>query len=135
MTEANNEPTSRPANRRRRYLLISYAVLLALVTATILVIGMTPIGPDTTAAGLTIGNPGGGGLRRPFTALNHRANNPTSPAKVELGRLLYFDPVLSGDNTQSCATCHHPDLGLSDGRNLSMGVGGRGLGPERTGGK
>jgi cytochrome c peroxidase len=52
-----------------------------------------------------------------------------------LGRLLFFDPVLSGANDQSCATCHHPDLGFTDGRGQAMGQGGRGLGPERTSGK
>lgn len=34
---------------------------------------------------------------------------------VELGRALFFDPVLSGSGTQSCATCHHPDKAFSDG--------------------
>ena len=63
-----------------------------------------------------------------------RPDNPQTPEKAALGRLLYFDPVLSGANDQSCATCHHPDLGLTDGRGLSMGRGGKGLGPERAGG-
>ena len=63
-----------------------------------------------------------------------RPDNPQTPERVALGRLLYFDPVLSGANDQSCATCHHPDLGLTDGRGLSMGRGGKGLGPERAGG-
>jgi parallel beta-helix repeat protein len=60
--------------------------------------------------------------------------NPLTPAKVKLGKLLYFDPILSGENTISCAHCHHPDFGFSDGRKTSMGLHGRGVGPERTGG-
>lgn len=73
-------------------------------------------------------------LDRPFPAMRMRSANPSSEEKVELGRLLYFDPLLSGENTISCAHCHHPDLGLSDNRGLSMGKGGEGLGPERSGG-
>ena len=79
--------------------------------------------------------PGDAGLRRPFPAPSTRPDNPQTPERVALGRLLYFDPVLSGANDQSCATCHHPDLGLTDGRGLSMGRGGKGLGPERDGGR
>ncbi len=76
----------------------------------------------------------GRNLDRPFPPMPERPENPTTAAKVELGRLLYFDPLLSGDNDVSCAHCHHPDLGLSDNRGRSMGRGGRGLGREREGG-
>ena len=53
------------------------------------------------------------------------------PAKVELGRLLFFDKLLSGNKDISCATCHHPTHSSSDGLPLSIGVGGKGLGEER----
>jgi cytochrome c peroxidase len=53
-------------------------------------------------------------------------------AKVELGRALYFDKLLSGNRNISCATCHHPLLGTGDGLSLSIGAGGSGLGPART---
>ena len=76
----------------------------------------------------------GRNLDRPFPEMPERPENPSTAAKVELGRVLYFDPLLSGDNDVSCAHCHHPDLGLSDNRGRSMGKGGRGLGPEREGG-
>ncbi len=49
----------------------------------------------------------------------------------ELGRLLFWDPILSGEKDIACATCHHPDLGYADGRDLPIGVGGIGLGPDR----
>jgi cytochrome c peroxidase len=42
------------------------------------------------------------------------ANNPYSAAKAQLGRNLFFDPRLSGDPEQTCATCHHPGLGWAD---------------------
>jgi len=74
------------------------------------------------------------GLQQPFPKMKSVEGNPITPAKVNLGKLLYFDPILSGENTISCAHCHHPDFGFSDGRKTSMGVHGKGVGPERTGG-
>ena len=47
-----------------------------------------------------------------------------SPQQIDLGRYLFFDPILSADNTMSCASCHHPDLGFADGRPRSRGVDG-----------
>ncbi len=73
-------------------------------------------------------------LRRPYLRMPERADNPMTPEKVELGRLLYFDPILSAENDISCAHCHHPDLGFSDNRGLSMGRKGEGLGPARRNG-
>ena len=51
--------------------------------------------------------------------------------QVELGRMLFFDKILSGNRNISCATCHHPTLGTSDGLALPLGEGGEGLGPDR----
>jgi cytochrome c peroxidase len=48
-----------------------------------------------------------------------------SPQQIDLGRFLFFDPALSGDGSTSCASCHHPDKGFADGRDLSVGVAGR----------
>jgi cytochrome c peroxidase len=53
------------------------------------------------------------------------ADNPYSPAKVELGRLLYFDKRLSADNSVSCATCHAPEKGFTDGAPVSTGIRGQ----------
>lgn len=52
-------------------------------------------------------------------------------ARVQLGHLLFYDPILSGNKNISCATCHHPRFGTSDGVSLSLGEGAHGLGPER----
>ncbi len=122
-------------NGRLRRLLMMLVAMPGFVAAAIIVIGLIPFTPDIPPAGLTNGNPGSGGVRRRFPEMKLRANNPTTQEKIDLGRLLYFDPLLSGDNTQSCATCHHPDLGFSDGRNFAMGVKGSGVGPDRSGGK
>ncbi len=52
-------------------------------------------------------------------------------AQVELGQLLFYDPILSGSKTVSCATCHHPRFGTGDGVSLGLGDGAKGLGPDR----
>ncbi|RED12150.1 cytochrome-c peroxidase [Pontivivens insulae] len=57
---------------------------------------------------------------------------PINHALAEIGRDLFFDPILSGNRTISCATCHHPDHATADGVALSLGEGGQGLGPERV---
>lgn len=51
------------------------------------------------------------------------AGNITTPERVELGRQLFFDPRLSGSNFISCATCHNPALGWSDGQRTAIGHG------------
>lgn len=59
------------------------------------------------------------------------ADNPSTPEKVELGRLLFYDPILSGGKDVSCATCHHPEFGYAESLDLSIGVNGKGLGEHR----
>ena len=51
--------------------------------------------------------------------------------RIQLGRLLFFDPILGGEKDVSCATCHHPAFAFADGRQFSAGVSGTGLGPDR----
>ena len=58
-------------------------------------------------------------------------NGAPPPAKVELGRMLFFDKILSGNRNISCATCHHPAFSSGDGLALPLGEGPRGLGTER----
>jgi cytochrome c peroxidase len=53
------------------------------------------------------------------------------PKKVALGKLLFFDKILSGNQNISCATCHHPLTHTGDGLSLPIGEGGRGLGVTR----
>ena len=51
--------------------------------------------------------------------------------KVELGKFLFFDKILSGNMNISCASCHHPMAGTGDGLALPVGEGGNGLGITR----
>ena len=57
-----------------------------------------------------------------------------SAAKVELGKALFYDKILSGNQNISCATCHHPLTGTGDGLALPVGEGGLGLGITRDNG-
>lgn len=62
-------------------------------------------------------NKGVGGLRTGLPEIR----DGFSPQEIDLGRLLFFDPVLSGDATLSCASCHNPNKGFSDGLATSIG--------------
>ncbi len=44
---------------------------------------------------------------------------------VELGKKLFFDPILSSDNSVACASCHKPEYGFADNQAFSIGVGGK----------
>lgn len=51
-------------------------------------------------------------------------NQPTSE-KIELGRRLFFDPILSADNTVSCASCHQPKYAFASPDAKAIGINGR----------
>ncbi len=53
------------------------------------------------------------------------ASNPSTPAKVELGKMLFFDPRFSETGTVSCASCHNVMEGGDDHRPVSIGVHGQ----------
>jgi cytochrome c peroxidase len=50
------------------------------------------------------------------------ADNPQTPAKISLGKQLFFDKRLSEDNTQSCDSCHAPQKGFTDQQPTSDGI-------------
>lgn len=52
-------------------------------------------------------------------------NNPMTPAKIELGRKLFFDARLSADGKVSCSSCHDPKLAFTDGKTVAEGIAGR----------
>ena len=83
-----------------------------------------PIDMANHGAGSSSAEPATSGLLRAFPANNAPVDNPTTPEAAELGRLLFFDPVLSENDDIACATCHHPDLGFGDGQPTSIAPGG-----------
>jgi cytochrome c peroxidase len=52
-------------------------------------------------------------------------DNRLSAARVQLGRKLFFDPLLSADNSVACATCHRPDHGFTSAEARPRGIGGQ----------
>jgi cytochrome c peroxidase len=57
-----------------------------------------------------------------FPEMPEPEDNLYSYARWQLGKKLFFDPVLSRDNTIACASCHHPQYAFSDTVALSFGV-------------
>lgn len=112
--------SSNIAQPRRHVLGLAVA---ALVSAT----GVAHAGPvDGAAQGVPA--PGAGDKVWILGKAPDAADNPVTPAKVELGKALFFDPRLSGNGTVSCASCHNPALGWSDGLKTGVGINGTVLG-------
>jgi cytochrome c peroxidase len=99
-----------------------FSVVLAPVAILALIVGVAEVGngqgnvPALSALPLVVTAPPG---------------NPPNPAKVALGRLLFWDPILSGSKDVACATCHHPKFGYAENLDVSIGVNGVGLGNAR----
>ena len=68
-------------------------------------------------------NKGVGGLKTGLPPLREGF----TPAQIDLGRYLFFDPILSMDGTVSCGSCHDPALAFSDGQAQATGIGGQTL--------
>jgi cytochrome c peroxidase len=64
-----------------------------------------------------------GGLKTGLPSVRDRF----TPQQIDLGKFLFFDPVMSRDHSLSCASCHHPDKGFSDGKALGVGINGKKL--------
>lgn len=88
----------------------------------VVVIGLLCLAPGTSASELTLvpGHPSLQSWLLPERPPYPEGNEPT-PARVALGKKLFFDPRLSGDGNMSCATCHNPMFGWSDGLPTAKG--------------
>lgn len=64
-------------------------------------------------------------LPESFPVMPVPANNPLTKRGVELGRMLFYDPILSSDSTISCASCHRLDHSFTDPQRFSTGVNGQ----------
>jgi cytochrome c peroxidase len=80
------------------------------------------------AASAIFGAPEGSGglaeLKRQYlrpAGIPYPKENPYGRAKEDLGRALFFDPVLSGARVRSCASCHNPSLAWGDGEPRAIG--------------
>ncbi|MEM8947273.1 MAG: cytochrome c peroxidase [Planctomycetota bacterium] len=57
----------------------------------------------------------------PIPDIAHPSDNPGTKEKIALGKMLFFEPRLSGSGQIACASCHEPDMYWSDGRAVSFG--------------
>lgn len=119
-----------------RKLLMPGLILIALITAASALAGQQivlrtscPPGFELTAAGVCelrsfyqlYDSVQGKGLGGTQTSLPANRDGFT-PQQIDLGRYLFFDPLLSADQSISCASCHHPDKGFADGLGRSRGI-------------
>lgn len=58
-------------------------------------------------------------------AMEHPADNPITVQGIELGRHLFYDPILSRDSTISCSSCHKIEKAFTDGEPKAIGIDGR----------
>ena len=72
---------------------------------------------------------------QPPNPLTNSSFHYSDPKKATLGRLLFYDKILSGNHNISCGTCHHHDFAGGDGLSLGIGEGGFGVGSNRSSGK
>src|SRR5260221_3187937 len=103
---------------KRILLSLGVLALLGIFYAAFAPLPFDPVLPkDKWGAGASSVLPAYSGLQREFPALN----GETAPAKAELGRMLFSDPILSKNQDMACATCHNPSLGFSDGLQTAKG--------------
>lgn len=118
-------PRTTPRRRIWRWLL---GVPLLFICGLTLAFAFLPVPEDQL---IPVGEQGGGARQSSEATTGLQAAWPeTAPVdeqQAALGRLLFYDPILSANDDRSCATCHHPDLGFSDGRPLSEGAHGEDL--------
>src|SRR3954471_17886943 len=82
---------------------------------------LRPVPKDTLPTPLNLKEvPLGLELERPLPE-----DNPLTEDRVELGRRLFFDPVLSGDGTVACASCHDPEHGFASPDDRAIGIRGQ----------
>jgi len=113
---------------KRTFLSLGLLALLGMFYAAFKPLPYDEVLPkEEWGAGASSVLPAYSGLQREFPALN----GETSPEKAELGRMLFFDPILSKNLDTSCATCHNPSLGFSDGLPTANGLNGSPL-PRNT---
>ena len=87
---------------------------------SVLAVGLVLLGA-ALGVGRALGQAPGVRPLGPLPPVPVPADNPMSAAKIELGRLLFWDDRLSGDVSTPCVACHEPQQGWGDGRDVSRG--------------
>jgi len=113
-------------------------LLVAIVVCLLATTGSTDLQAQSTSEGVQIEDTRPQStkafprLPKPVKDRDYYDDGQSDPLKVELGRLLFFDKLLSGNRNISCASCHHSLTDTGDGLSLPVGEGGRGLGMTRN---
>jgi len=100
----------------------------ALIAGAAWLNGCNPEEPAPTPSGDLLGipyNPQSYSIKKPahFPVVAVPADNPMTVEGVQLGRRLFYDPILSGDSSISCSSCHLPQGSFTDNKAVSKGVG------------
>lgn len=103
--------------------MMKYWAGLSFVAAILLVCAPWRLAADSTPANETLR----ARFLRPKT-VPFPKENPYSQAKYSLGMMLFFDPILSGSRTRSCASCHNPSRSWADGLPKAIGEDPAGMG-------
>lgn len=95
------------------------ASALAMASTTLLAVSVSVSASDQALRDKA----SGAGLQALPTEMQQPANNPITPEKIELGRMLFFDPRISASGLISCNTCHNVGTGGDDNLPTSVGHG------------
>jgi len=89
-----------------------------------LLLAVVPVAASIGMSGEVLSADGVPAVPQGLSVVKWPADNLPTPEKIALGKQLYFDPRLSSDDTISCASCHDPSKGWSNGAAFAKGVGG-----------
>src|SRR4051794_7265813 len=102
--------------RKRHWWRWAICIPLLLIGALLVALAYTPVPEDKP---LPLAKEGGGARQEGGATNGLQAAWPgvaaPDPQQAALGKLLFYDPILSANDDLSCASCHNPDLGFSDG--------------------
>ena len=101
---------------------IRVAVFVVVVGITLKIMSAVLIGQEAAKTDIMF-PPEGPVIPKGLVPIYWPEDNPYTPAKAELGWLLFFDTRLSSDGTVSCASCHSPEFAFTDGSPVSTGIG------------
>jgi len=112
MTEAATTLSARKLPRWSWFVIVPIGLILlfVIVLAALPIKRDTPLSEDKWGVGAVNIEPSSTGLLREWPQIGDNFD----PKMAKLGYDLFFDPVLSGSNERSCASCHNPDWGFSD---------------------